>query len=228
MNENANPQVISAQVLKGQKYTMYRTGTGISFTFTPLVYDTTKLVLSDKATDGGGTVSPNDGLRVGEVRNYSRYDTEIANNASFVNISEATQIDTTAFPEFAALVGVTGLYPISAAQQVGAQTIPYLYLGTYNGGTAPAVLPANVTFGSDTSTMTNNSILFVTDGDETVEVPLVTVDDAENPALTAPALLLSVESSTDIEPIEATMSATTSTTAEPAAPGILIRYEEKT
>ena len=76
--------------------------------------------------------------------------------------------------------------------------------------------------------MANNSIMFVTDGDETVNVALVTVDDAENPALTAPALLLSVESSTDIAPIEATMSATTSTTAEPATSGILIRYEEKT
>lgn len=227
VNENANPQVVSAFVLKGQKYTMYRTGSGITFTFTPVVYDTTALALSDKATDGGST-NPSDGLRVGEVRNYSRYDTEIASNASFVNISEATQIDTTAYPEFAALVGVTGQYPIAAASLAGAQTIPYLYLGTYNGGTAPKALTENISFGSDTTAMANNSIMFVTDGDETVNVALVTVDDAENPALTAPALLLSVESSTDIAPIEATMSATTSTTAEPATSGILIRYEEKT
>lgn len=227
VNENANPQVVSAFVLKGQKYTMYRTGSGITFTFTPVVYDTTALVLSDKATDGGST-NPSDGLRVGEVRNYSRYDTEIASNASFVNISEATQIDTTAYPEFAALVGVTGQYPIAAASLAGAQTIPYLYLGTYNGGAAPKALTENISFGPDTTAMANNSILFVTDGDETVNVALVTVDDAENPALTAPALLLSVESSTDIAPIEATMSTTTSTTAEPATSGILIRYEEKT
>ena len=228
VNENANQQVVSGFVLKGQKYTMYRTGSGITFTFTPVVYDTTALVLSDKATDGGGSTNPSYGLRVGEVRNYSRYDTEIASNASFVNISEATKIDTTAYPEFAALVGVTGQYPIAAASLAGAQTIPYLYLGTYNGGTAPKALTENISFGSDTTAMANNSIMFVTDGDETVNVALVTVDDAENPALTAPALLLSVESSTDIAPIEATMSATTSTTAEPATSGILIRYEEKT
>lgn len=131
VNENANQQVVSGFVLKGQKYTMYRTGSGITFTFTPVVYDTTALVLSDKATDGGGSTNPSYGLRVGEVRNYSRYDTEIASNASFVNISEATQIDTTAYPEFAALVGVTGQYPIAAASLAGAQTIPYLYLGKH-------------------------------------------------------------------------------------------------
>ena len=122
VNENANPQVISTQVFKDQKYTMYRTGSGVTFTFVPIIRDSTQLVLSDKVTAYG--------LRVGEVRHYSSLDTGIAGDTRFVNVSSSVQVDTTKYPEFAALVGVTGAYSVPAAASAGAGTIPYLYLGT--------------------------------------------------------------------------------------------------
>ena len=120
VNENANPQVVSAPVLKGQKYTMYRSSTGVTFTFTPIVYDATKLVLSDKVTTG---------LRVGELRYYNSADTSMASNTSFLNVSSATTVNTSLYPEFAAIVGVNTAYAVPAATSLGANTVPYLYLG---------------------------------------------------------------------------------------------------
>jgi len=211
--------VATAWVEKDKTYPLYRNNAGSALLFKAAAYDETKYALYSR-TGGSGPVSPEDGIRVGEVRNYSRYDAEIADNKSFLNISEASEVDTNSYPEFATLVGVTGPYPIPAAEHAGAQSVPYIYLGKFTGTTPPAPLLSDVSI-SDSA---QSRITFMVDGDLEISVPLITVGP-EGTALTSPALLFSVEG--EMDPVDARLTTAESTDAEPSAPGVMLRYTRK-
>ena len=211
-------QTVYMPVSTGESFRLARTQATIAIEFRALRGCETKYALYSQ-TGGGGQVNPEDAIRVGEIRNYSRYDAEIAENPAFLAIPVATEIDTASYPDFAALVGYTGRYPIPAADYCGAQSVPYIYLGKYTGDTLPEPLRSDISVGSGYD---DARIAFVVDDDGLeISVPLVTMGAADTP-LGSPALLFDVEGAA--EPMELRLRASDQPYATPDPMEILVRY----